>query len=104
MMLEYSTYSVISPEGCASILWKSADKASDAADALGITAQRLKELGLVDVVIDEPLGSAYRDVDVMAARLKVALTEQLGELNKLSVDRLLEQRYKRLMSYGNFKE
>ena len=104
MMMEYSTYSVISPEGCASILWKSADKASDAAEALGITAQRLKELGLVDIVVEEPLGSAYRNVDVMAARLKVALTEQLTELNKLSTDRLLEQRYKRLMSYGNFKE
>ena len=104
MMLQYSTYSVISPEGCASILWKSADKASDAAEALGITAQRLKELGLVDNVVEEPLGSAYRNVDVMAARLKVALTEQLAELNKLSIDRLLEQRYKRLMSFGNFKE
>ena len=104
MMLQYSTYSVISPEGCASILWKSADKASDAAEALGITAQRLKELGLVDNVVEEPLGSAYRNVDVMAARLKVALTEQLAELNTLSIDRLLEQRYKRLMSFGNFKE
>ena len=104
MMLEYSTYSVISPEGCASILWKSADKASDAAEAMGITAERLKELGLIDTIIQEPLGSAYRDIDVMAARMKVALTEQLAELNKLSVDRLLEQRYERLMSFGNFKE
>ena len=103
-MLQYSTYSVISPEGCASILWKSAEKASDAAEAMGITAKRLKELGLIDHIVEEPLGSAYRDVDVMAARVKVALTEQLGELNKLSTDRLLERRYERLMSYGNFKE
>ncbi|MDH5547703.1 MAG: acetyl-CoA carboxylase carboxyl transferase subunit alpha [Gammaproteobacteria bacterium] len=104
MMLEYATYSVISPEGCASILWKSADRANDAAEALGITAARLKELGLVDVIVKEPLGSAYRDVDIMAARIKVALTEQLGELTKLTTDRLLDQRYKRLMSFGNFKE
>ena len=104
MMLQYSTYSVISPEGCASILWKSADKANEAAEAMGITSARLKELGLIDHIIEEPLGSAYTDIDVMAARIKLALTEQLAELNKMSIDRLLETRYERLMSFGNFKE
>lgn len=104
MMLEYSTYAVISPEGCASILWKSADRASDAAEAMGITSHRLKELGLIDHIIDEPLGSAYRDTDVMAARIKVALTENLADLNRLPLDKLLENRYSRLMRMGNFKE
>jgi len=103
-MLQYSTYSVISPEGCASILWKSADKASDAAEAMGITSERLLELGLIDQVIEEPLGSAYRDLPAIATNVKATLNEQLDELTTLSLDGLLEARYKRLMSFGNFKE
>ncbi|RFA28256.1 acetyl-CoA carboxylase carboxyl transferase subunit alpha [Alkalilimnicola ehrlichii] len=104
LMLSYSTYSVISPEGCASILWKSADRAADAAEAMGITAPRLKSLGLVDDVIEEPLGGAHRDVDVMAERLKNSLLEQLSGLNTTPVNALLDQRYQRLMSFGNFKD
>lgn len=104
MMLQYSTYSVISPEGCASILWKSADKAPDAAEALGITSERLHELGLVDEIIEEPLGGAHRDVQQMAANLKRALTRNLDQLMGMDTDALLEQRYQRLMSYGNFSE
>ena len=104
LMLQYSTYSVISPEGCASILWKSAEKASDAAEALGITSERLKELGLIDQVIGEPLGSAYRDVETMAAALKSALCANLESLERLSTIDLVEQRYQRLMSFGAFKE
>lgn len=103
-MLQYSTYSVISPEGCASILWKSADKASDAAETMGITAQRLKSLGLVDRVVNEPLGGAHRDHVAMAANLKKALQEGLKQLSELPVDELLARRYERLMSYGRFKE
>ncbi|MDH5691523.1 MAG: acetyl-CoA carboxylase carboxyl transferase subunit alpha [Gammaproteobacteria bacterium] len=104
MMLQYSTYSVISPEGCASILWKSAEYASTAADAMGITADRLKQLGLIDQVIEEPLGSAYRDVDGMATRLKDALTENLDLLTAMSVDKLLDARYDRLMGFGRYKD
>jgi len=100
MMLNYSTYSVISPEGCASILWKSAERASDAAKAMGITSDRLHELGLVDQVVSEPLGGAHRDPALMAANLKRHLTETLDELSALPVDELLERRYQRLMSYG----
>ncbi len=103
LMLEYSTYSVISPEGCASILWKSAERASDAADAMGITADRLKQLELIDGVIEEPLGGAHRDADAMADRLKGVLVEKLNELEGLPTDHLLEQRYQRLMSYGQVK-
>ncbi|MDH5258206.1 MAG: acetyl-CoA carboxylase carboxyl transferase subunit alpha [Gammaproteobacteria bacterium] len=103
-MLQYSTYSVISPEGCASILWKSADKASDAAEAMGITSARLSELGLIDQVIEEPLGSAYRDVAGMAESIKTTLNEQLAELSAMSIDGLMDARYKRLMSIGNYKE
>ena len=103
-MLSYSTYSVISPEGCASILWKSAEKAQDAAEAMGITARRLKELGLIDAIVDEPLGGAHRDPDMAAAHLKQRLLEDLSVLDSLSLDQLLEQRYQRLMSYGNFRE
>lgn len=103
-MLQYSTYSVISPEGCASILWKSAEKASDAAEAMGITSARLKELELIDEVIEEPLGSAYRDVNLMAERIKGTIKNQLASLSELSIEQLLEYRYKRLMSFGNFKE
>ncbi len=102
-MLQYSTYSVISPEGCASILWKSADKASDAAEALGITSARLLKLGLIDKVIDEPLGGAHRDVDATAESVKAALLEALTRLQKLDHDKLLKARYKRLMDYGEFK-
>ncbi len=103
-MLKYSTYSVISPEGCASILWKSAEKASDAAEAMGITATRLKELGLVDRIINEPLGGAHRDYDLMALNLKNALLEDLDDFASMPMDQLLERRYQRLMGYGNFVE
>ncbi len=104
MMLQYSTYSVISPEGCASILWKSADKAEDAAEALGITSSRLKELGLIDFIINEPLGGAHRDVDAMAANLKHALLESLENMESIAVDKLLDTRYERLLGFGEFKE
>ena len=99
-MLQHSTYSVISPEGCASILWKTAEKAPDAAEAMGITAERLKSLNIVDQVIDEPLGGAHRDPQAMANSLRTALLEQLDELKGYDVPALLERRYERLMSYG----
>ncbi|WP_286266483.1 acetyl-CoA carboxylase carboxyl transferase subunit alpha [Thalassotalea atypica] len=99
-MLQYSTYSVISPEGCASILWKTAEKASTAAEAMGITANRIKELDLIDNVIDEPLGGAHRDMDQMAATLKQAIKANLNELDGLSEEQLIEKRYDRLMSFG----
>lgn len=99
-MLQYSTYSVISPEGCASILWKSADKAPIAAEAMGITAPRLKELKLIDAVIPEPLGSAHRDVPAIAASLKMQLLKDLTELDSLNNEELLNRRYQRLMNYG----
>ena len=104
LMLQYSTYSVISPEGCASILWKSAEKAEEAAEALGITSSRLQELGLIDRIIGEPLGGAHRDVDAMAERLRKALSEELERLTGLEPDELVEQRYQRLMAYGQFTE
>ena len=104
LMLQYSTYSVISPEGCASILWKSAEKASDAADALGITSGRLRDLGMVDKVVNEPLGGAHRDVDAVAGNVKQALVETLAVLQKQSPDELLEARYRRLQAYGQFTE
>ena len=100
MMLQYSTYSVISPEGCASILWKSAEKASDAAKAMGITSERLHELGLVDKVVPEPLGGAHRNPEKLAATLKAQLISSLSKLDTYDTDELLERRYKRLMSYG----
>jgi len=103
-MLQYSTYSVISPEGCASILWKSAEKAADAAEAMGITAQRLKELELIDSIIPEPLGGAHRDMDAMARTLKHSLIESLDGIALMPIDRLLEQRYERLSSIGNYQE
>lgn len=99
-MLQHSTYSVISPEGCASILWKTAEKAPEAAEAMGITAERLKSLNIVDQVIDEPLGGAHRDPQAMAASLRNALLQQLDELKGYDVPALLERRYERLMSYG----
>ena len=104
MMLEYSTYSVISPEGCASILWKSAEKASDAAEAMGITAKSLKDAGLIDQIIREPLGSAHRDVDETARNIKQALIDSLEKFEKMGMETLLEARYKRLTSYGAFLE
>ena len=103
-MLQYSTYSVISPEGCASILWKSADKAPEAAETMGITAQRLKTLGLVDRIVSEPLGGAHRDHVAMAQTLKKALQDALANVSALSTTELLAKRYERLMSYGRFKE
>ncbi len=99
-MLQYSTYSVISPEGCASILWKSADKAPLAAEAMGITAPRLKELKLVDNVVPEPLGGAHRDYDQIAASLKARIVEDLNELSELDTEALKNRRYQRLMGYG----
>lgn len=99
-MLQYSTYSVISPEGCASILWKSADKAPVAADAMGITAQRLKELKLIDNIVEEPLGGAHRDVEKMAKHLKARIKQDLDALRPLDSEQLLEQRYQRLLGYG----
>lgn len=104
LMLQYSTYSVISPEGCASILWKSADKASEAAEIMGITANRLKTLGLVDRVVSEPVGGAHRDHRTMAQSLRKALIEALKQLSSLSIEELVENRYERLMGYGRFKE
>ena len=99
-MLQYSTYSVISPEGCASILWKSADKASTAAEVMGLTANRLKELGLIDNIVREPLGGAHRDYAEMAKNLKKRLLEDLADLDVLNQENLLDRRYQRLMSYG----
>lgn len=103
-MLQYSTYSVISPEGCASILWKTAERASDAAEALGITAGRLKTLGLIDRVVNEPLGGAHRDHAAMMAAIKRVLQEQLKDAQGRALDELLKTRFNRLMSYGRFKE
>ncbi|MGM0524734.1 MAG: acetyl-CoA carboxylase carboxyl transferase subunit alpha [Pseudomonadota bacterium] len=99
-MLQYSTYSVISPEGCASILWKSASKAPLAAEAMGVTAQRSKELGLIDTIIQEPLGGAHRNMDDMAAALKQRLQLDLDELSGLDRSELLDRRYQKLMSFG----
>ncbi len=99
-MLQYSTYAVISPEGCASILWRTAEKAPEAAEAMGITAERLKELGIVDTVIAEPLGGAHSDHAQMAETLRQSLNRQLDELGKFDTKTLLARRYERLMSYG----
>ncbi len=104
IMLQYSTYSVISPEGCASILWKSASKAPEAAETLAITADRLKVLGLVDVIVTEPLGGAHRDVGATMQSLKAALKTELAALQKKTTEKLLTARYQRLMGYGKFKE
>ena len=104
IMLQYSTYSVISPEGCASILWKSASKAPEAAETLGITADRLKVLGLVDVIVTEPLGGAHRDVAALMESVRNALKTELAALQKKTTDKLLAARYERLMGYGKFKE
>jgi acetyl-CoA carboxylase carboxyl transferase subunit alpha len=103
-MLQFATYSVISPEGCASILWKSADKAPEAAEIMGITAQRLTSLGLVDRIINEPPGGAHRDYDQIMQSVSNALQESLAQLQEYSVEALLERRFERLMGYGKFKE
>jgi acetyl-CoA carboxylase carboxyl transferase subunit alpha len=103
-MLEYSTYSVISPEGCASILWKDAANAEEAATALGITSESLKRLGLVDEVIEEPLGGAHKEPELVARRIADCIEKQLEELTALTTDQLLEQRYRRLLSYGEFQD
>jgi acetyl-CoA carboxylase carboxyl transferase subunit alpha len=103
-MLQYSTYSVISPEGCASILWKSADKASEAAEALGLTAPRIKQLGLIDKIVPEPIGGAHRDYKHMAQLLKKSLADALVEAQSMSIKELLELRMERLMSYGKYSE
>nr|CAA6809410.1 MAG: Acetyl-coenzyme A carboxyl transferase alpha chain (EC [uncultured Thiotrichaceae bacterium] len=104
MMLQYATYSVISPEGCASILWKSADKAADAADAMGITADRIHSLGLIDDVVPEPLGGAHRDFKATAETLGEMLEKHLTELKALSMEDMMDQRYERLLSFGRFEE
>jgi len=104
LMLQYATYSVISPEGCASILWKSAEHAADAAETLGITAARLKQLGLIDKVVNEPLGGAHRDPAAMMVVLKKALTEALRNLQEQPLDQLLEAREDKVLAYGKFKE
>jgi acetyl-CoA carboxylase carboxyl transferase subunit alpha len=103
LMLEYSTYSVISPEGCASILWKSADRASDAAEAMGITSGRLSELDLIDQVIKEPLGGAHRDIDTMSQRIKETIKETLAYLEGIAIDKLINMRFDHLMKYGHYK-
>ena len=100
LMMQYSIYCVITPEGCASILWKSADKAPQAAEAMGVSADQNLRLGLIDQVVPEPLGGAHRDFDATAATLKIILADQLEELQKLSLTQLIEARYQRLMSYG----
>lgn len=99
-MLQYSTYTVITPEGCATILWKSAELAASAAEAMGVTAARLKQIGIVDHIIDEPLGGAHRDVAQVAANIKAALLDQIEKLAAMDLDELVERRYRRLMSYG----
>ena len=104
LMLQYSTYSVISPEGCASILWKSATKAPEAAETLGITADRLKGLGLVDVIVSEPLGGAHRDIETSMQSLRRALKTELDITQKKTTEKLLAARYERLMGYGKYKE
>ena len=104
LMLQYSTYSVISPEGCAAILWKSPTKAPEAAETLGITADRLKGLGLVDVIVSEPLGGAHRDIETTMQSLRQALKTELAAVQKKTTEKLLAARYERLMGYGKFKE
>jgi acetyl-CoA carboxylase carboxyl transferase subunit alpha len=103
MMLQYSTYSVISPEGCASILWKSADKANLAAEAMAITSDRLKDFNLIDEIVEEPLGGAHRNYAQMAANLKASLKQNLEKLVELPMDQLMQNRYEKLMAYGEFK-
>jgi acetyl-CoA carboxylase carboxyl transferase subunit alpha len=104
LMLQYATYAVISPEGCASILWKSAERASEAAETMGITAARLKSFGLIDRIVTEPVGGAHRDPRAIAVTLKKTLQDVLKQLSALSTSELIERRFERLMSYGKFKE
>ena len=104
LMLQYSTYSVISPEGCASILWKSADYAAEAAETLGITAPRLKQLGLVDKVLNEPVGGAHRDQAAIMVTLRKALTEALRQVQEQPIETLLETREDKILSWGKYKE
>jgi acetyl-CoA carboxylase carboxyl transferase subunit alpha len=104
LMLQYSTYSVISPEGCASILWKSADNAKEAAKAMGITAQRLHELKLIDRIIEEPLGGAHRSFDDMANKLKLALVEELEQLRSMPTPEVVLQRQNKFRQIGEFKQ
>jgi acetyl-CoA carboxylase carboxyl transferase subunit alpha len=104
LMLQFAVYSVISPEGCASILWKTSERASDAAEALGITAHRLKALGLVDKIVNEPVGGAHRDPRHMASQLKRALVDALRQVNDLKPKELLQRRYDRLQSYGKYAD
>jgi acetyl-CoA carboxylase carboxyl transferase subunit alpha len=104
LMLQYSIYAVISPEGCASILWKSSDKAELAAEAMGITAERLHRLKLVDDVIGEPLGGAHRDPEAMAESLKATLVQTVATLQAMPVESLIAQRRRRIAGYGVFKE
>jgi acetyl-CoA carboxylase carboxyl transferase subunit alpha len=104
LMLQHSVYAVISPEGCASILWKTSDRAADAAEALGITAHRLKALGLIDKIVNEPVGGAHRDFRQMAAYLKRALNDALRQVNDLGTKALMQRRYERLQSYGRFSD
>ncbi|MFY9328164.1 MAG: acetyl-CoA carboxylase carboxyltransferase subunit alpha [Georgfuchsia sp.] len=104
IMLQYSTYAVISPEGCAAILWKSAERANDAAETMGITAARLKSLGLIDRIVNEPVGGAHREHSAMAASLKRALQDALKQVSGLTPAQLVERRMERLMGYGKFKE
>jgi acetyl-CoA carboxylase carboxyl transferase subunit alpha len=103
-MLQYSIYAVISPEGCASILWKTSEKASDAAEAMGITAHRLKALGVIDKIVNEPVGGAHRDHKQAAAFLKRALADAYRQISDLKVKELLDRRYERLQSYGRFTD
>ena len=100
-MLQYSTYFVISPEGCANIIWKNTANAPDAAEAMGVTSKILQDLGIVDATIPEPLGGAHRDVDLMAERIKEHILTQLDTLQEMPIEELLDKRYQRLMSYGN---
>lgn len=104
LMLQFSIYSVISPEGCASILWKTSDKASDAAESLGITAHRLKALGLIDKIVNEPVGGAHRDVKQIATQLKRGLNDALRQVSDLKIKELLDKRYDRLQSYGRYSD
>ncbi len=104
LMLQYSVYSVISPEGCASILWKDAKRASDAAEALKVTAPQLKELNLIDEIVEEPLGGAHRDPKQMSEQLKQTLVNELAKLDEKDIDTLLQERYNRIMSYGVYSE
>ena len=103
-MMQYATYSVISPEGCASILWKSAEKASEAAEIMGITADRLKEMSLIDGIINEPIGGAHRDYPATMLSIKNVLQESLRKLQDISIESLLERRFNRLMGHGKYKE